>query len=122
MKSEETWYKNNRVSKFKVNILTTENSHEPNESIAVIIVTIPKDSKGRVNPKTYSVNISSIYLQNMIAEQFGAVEIEILEVDSEGAAYDDTCISEIGFYRHDPTKMKQELSYEEYQKMIKNKK
>ena len=28
----------------------------------------------------------------------GDVEIEIIEVDSKGAKYDDTCISEIGFY------------------------
>lgn len=120
MKSEETWYKNNRVSKFKVTILTAENSHEPNEFIGEITVSIPKDSKSKVNPDTYSVNISSIYLQNMASEFFGTVEIEILEVDSKDACYEDTCISEISFYIADKSKSKGKISYEEYQEMFKN--
>ncbi len=121
MKSKETWFKNNRVSKFKVTILTAENSHEPNEHIGEFILSVPKGSSGKVNPGVYSVNISSIYLQNMAAEEFGTVEIEILEVDSKDAVYDDTCISEIGFYFSDNTKSIGNISIEEYQKMFNNK-
>ena len=119
MSSKETWYKNNRVSEFKVRVLTADNSEEPNETIDEFTVTMPKDSKGKVDFNTYSVNISSVYLQNMTAEFFGIIEIEILEVDSKDAVYEDTCISEITFYIHDEV-MKSQISIEEYQKMTEN--
>lgn len=117
-KSDKTWYNNNRVSKLKLTILSSEDSFEPNEIIGEFILTIPKASDGKIKPGEYSVNISSIYLQNMLADEFGAVEAEILEVDSKGAVYDDTCISEIRFYYSDKNDSKGNISVEEYRNMF----
>ncbi|CAA6824671.1 MAG: Unknown protein [uncultured Aureispira sp.] len=116
MISEKTWYKNNRVTKFKIRILTADNSEEPNEFIAEFVITIPKDSKGNVKPNAYSVNISPAYLHNMLASDFGIIELEILEVDSKNATYEDTCISEIAFYTRGDTIIKSKNRVEEYER------
>ncbi|AUP80729.1 NADase-type glycan-binding domain-containing protein [Flavivirga eckloniae] len=115
--TEDTWYKNNRVSKFKIKFLTIEDDAYSRELLGEIIVSIPKEPTiNSIVPNIYSVNVSSIFFQNMPAEEFEIVEFEIIDVDSTNAKYNDTCISEIGFYQHDDTKMIKTISYKDYEK------
>ena len=112
MRSEKKWFKNNRISKIKVSILT--HPIEGNELIGSVTLTIPKDSTGRILPEIYSVNLNYIYLQNMLVSEFGVVEIEILEVDSIDSKYEDTCISEVHFFITD--KIIKQMSIKDYEK------
>ena len=96
--SESTWFKNCRVAKFKVRLLTHADAEEPNSVLDEITVSIPLNKGGAVDPGKYAVNISSLFLQHMGYTEFGSIELELLEIDNKGAAYDDTCISEIRFF------------------------
>ncbi len=115
-KSEEIWYKNNRVSKIAIRTFGTDGDSE------LIIdeweeVSFLKKSTSKIPPLPQYIDISSNYLHNMGYSDFVAIEFEIIEVDDVGAIYNDTCISEISFYEID--KLIKTYSLEEYQK-IKN--
>ncbi|EZH74684.1 hypothetical protein ATO12_13025 [Aquimarina atlantica] len=116
LKSEEIWYNNNRVAKITIRTIGIEVDSE------YIIdewknVNFRKDSLSKVSISPQYIDISQNYIQHMGYNDFMAIEFEIMEVDTIGAIYDDTCISEISFYEID--KLIKTYSPDEYEK-IKN--
>lgn len=114
LKSKEIWYNNNRISKIKIRAIGTEGDSE------WIIdewkeVNFQKKSLSKIPPLPQYIDISNNYIQNMGYGDFIAIEFEIIEVDSKGAKYNDTCISEISFFMQD--ELIETYSYEEYKKM-----
>lgn len=116
LKSEEVWYKNNRVANVTIRTIGEEADSEH------IIdewkdVSFRKDSLSKVSISPLYIDISQNYIQHMGYSDFVAIEFEIMEVDDVGSIYNDTCISEISFYEIDT--LIKAYSPEEYQK-IKN--
>ncbi|WP_299215523.1 hypothetical protein [uncultured Aquimarina sp.] len=116
LKSEEIWYQNNRVAKINIRAIGTDGDSE------YVIdewkdVNFRKDSLSKVSVSPQYIDISNNYIQHMGYTEFIAIELEIMEVDTIGALYNDTCISEISFFEID--KLIKTYSSKEYQK-IKN--
>ncbi|WP_299315192.1 hypothetical protein [uncultured Aquimarina sp.] len=116
LKSEEIWYKNNRVAKINIRSIGTDGDSE------YIIdewknVSFRTDSLSKVSVSPQYIDISQNYIQHMGYTEFIAIEFEIMEVDTIGATYNDTCVSEISFFEID--KLMKTYSAKEYQK-IKN--
>ncbi|TSE07464.1 NADase-type glycan-binding domain-containing protein [Aquimarina algiphila] len=116
LKSEEIWYKNNRVANITIRTVGKEGGSE------YIIdewkdVSFRRDSLSKVSISPVYIDISQNYIQHMGYNDFVAIEFEIMEVDNVGAIYNDTCISEISFY--EINELIKRYSPEEYQK-IKN--
>ncbi|WP_282080936.1 NADase-type glycan-binding domain-containing protein [Aquimarina algiphila] len=116
LKSEEIWYKNNRVANITIRTVGKEGDSE------YIIdewkdVSFRRDSLSKVSISPVYIDISQNYIQHMGYNDFVAIEFEIMEVDNVGAIYNDTCISEISFY--EINELIKSYSPEEYQK-IKN--
>ncbi|WP_160114355.1 hypothetical protein [Aquimarina sp. AU119] len=116
LKSEEIWYKNNRVANITIRTVGKEGDSE------YIIdewkdVSFRRDSLSKVSISPVYIDISQNYIQHMGYNDFVAIEFEIMEVDNVGAIYNDTCISEMSFY--EINELIKSYSPEEYQK-IKN--
>jgi len=100
LKSEEIWNKNKRVVKINIRTIGIELDSE------YIIdewedVDFRKDFLSKVPLSAQYIDISQNYMQHMGYNDFVGIEFEIVEVDTIGALYDDTCISEISFYEID---------------------
>ena len=96
LKSESLWSANQRVSKIRIRFLKSD--EEKREVIEESIVELQKE-KGIVPPKAQYIQLHSLYLQHMGFLDFQYLEITLLEIDEQGSKYQDTCISEIAFYK-----------------------
>ncbi len=117
LNSGPTWYSNNRVSKFKIRFLAVTDEVK---TVKELTVSIPKNSKGLITPNIYNINLGDLFVQNIAIDDFEIIEIEILEVDAINTKYNDTCISEIGFYSRFGEPIKS-LTDAQYHKMVEQK-
>ncbi|MFD2564496.1 hypothetical protein ACFSR1_17570 [Aquimarina rubra] len=114
LKSEETWYKNNRVAKINIRTIGTNGDSEYTID-EWKNVSFRKDSLSKVFVSPQYIDISQNYIQHMGYTDFIAIEFEIMEVDTIGVLYNDTCISELSFYEID--KLIKAYTPEEYQEI-----
>lgn len=96
-KSEELWNKNNRVAGFIIRFLKMEEGKIDYMITEPISVKLLKEN-GIVPFKKQYVDFSGLWTQNMESCDIAGIEIEITDVDSKNAIYNDTCISEIELY------------------------
>lgn len=96
LKSESLWFANQRVSKIRIRFL--KGDEEKREVIEETIVVLQKEN-GSIPPKAQYIQLHPLYLQHMGFLDFQYLEITLLEIDEQGAKYQDTCISEIAFYK-----------------------
>ncbi|MBW1294270.1 NADase-type glycan-binding domain-containing protein [Aquimarina litoralis] len=115
LKSEATWNQNNRVATINIRSIGINEYHKEYVIDEWKNVRLRKDSLTKVPMSAQYIDISQNYIQHMGYDDFIALELEIMEVDSIDAIYSDTCISELSFYTVD-TLLKY-YTYEEYEKL-----